>query len=497
MTALLLEAVDERYISLECSNPRKEMKRYIFTAFVALLLLMPLTASARLMAIRDSVSNGYNFWLYVPKQYKDHRADRAKMLAASAEQTDSVAVDKTKVPAGLPVIVFLHGRSLSGTDLNKVRKYGTIDAISRGRKINAIVIAPQVTMTDWWRPNRVMNIVKWVSERYDVDLSRLYVLGMSLGGYGAINFAAAYPNETAAAMGLCGGGSEKKLTNINKVPMWIIHGTADAAVPVSESRRVKVAMEAGDPTTPRLRYDEYVGVEHAPLARLFYLKETYEWLFKHSTTDPSRPVDRTVVIKPEYAVNRSYVYQGLHRGSGNLKIYDPLMGAKLPSIAKKMPYNGTPAVSAGTTSTSDATSAKTEDTAVAKKSTSTNKANTSTKGATSTKSASQAVKTHVVQSGETISHLAVKYNTTTKKILELNPGLNPDKVKIGQKIRVKPGSASKQSTPKQQAVYHTMLSGETISHLAVKYGTTTKKIQALNPGLNPDKVRDGQKIRVK
>ena len=465
---------------------------------------MPLSTSAstsaRLLAIRDSVANGYNFWLYVPKQYKDHRADRAKMVAASAEKVDSLAVDTTsssnKVPSGLPIIVFLHGRSLSGTDLNTVRKYGTIDAISRGRTINAIVIAPQVTKTDWWRPNRVMNIVKWVSERYDVDLSRLYVLGMSLGGYGAINFAAAYPKETAAAMGLCGGATAKNLTNINEVPMWIIHGTADSAVPVSESRRVKAAMEAGDPTTPRLRYDEYLGIEHAPLARLFYLNETYEWLFKHSTADPSRPVDRTVAIKSEYSMNRSYAYQGLHRNGGEFKIYDPIAGATLPAIGKKMPYSGTPAISAGATSTSGATSVKSDSTAVAKKETSTGKANGASKRNTASKS-SAAVKTHVVQSGETISHIAVKYNTTTKKILELNPGLDPNKVKIGQKIRVKSDSAPKQSSAAQQAVYHTLLSGETISHLAVKYGTTTKKIKELNPGLNPDKVRDGQKIRVK
>ena len=82
------------------------MKNYIF---VVLLLLMPLSASARLMAIRDSVANGYNFWLYVPKQYKDYRADRAKEFAASAEKVDSLTVDSAKVPAGLPIIVFLHG----------------------------------------------------------------------------------------------------------------------------------------------------------------------------------------------------------------------------------------------------------------------------------------------------------------------------------------------------------------------------------------------------
>ena len=469
------------------------MKNYLFAL---LLLLLPLSASARLYAIRDSVANGYNFWLYVPKQYKDYRADRAKvqseevtekadslvtekvdsLVVAKAdslvtEKVDSLVVDslaqKRDVPAPLPIVVFLHGRSLSGTDLNIVRKYGTIDAISRGRNINAIVIAPQVTMSDWWRPNRVMNIVKWVSERYDVDMSRLYVLGMSLGGYGAIDFAAAYPNETAAAMGLCGGATRKDLANINEVPMWIIHGTSDVSVSVTESRRVKAAMEEGDATTPRLRYDEYPGVGHAALARLFYLKETYEWLFKHSTTDPSRPVDRTVKITQDYAINRSYAYQGLHAGSGNLKIEDPLSGGSIPASTLHTP-----------------TSAET--TAVA-----------------SSKSTTSKPVYHTLQSGETISHLAVKYGTTTKKIKELNPGLNPDKVKVGQKICVKKESSSKSNTSssksntKSTAKYHTLLSGETISHLAVKYGTTTKKIKELNPGLNPDKVRDGQKIRVK
>ena len=96
----------------------------------------------------------------------------------------------------------------------------------------------------------------------------------------------------------------------------------------------------------------------------------------------------------------------------------------------------------------------------------------------------------------------MKYNTTSKKIQELNPGLELDKVKAGQVIRVKPGAAQTQkstttSSSAQKGVYHTLASGETISHLAVKYNTTTKKIQELNPGLNPDKVRDGQKIRVK
>ena len=159
-------------------------------------------------------------------------------------------------------------------------------------------------------------------------------------------------------------------------------------------------------------------------------------------------------------------------------------------------FNGEKVVTTTTT-----TSSKPATSTTSKPSTSTTSKttiSTSTKS-TSSKSSSQSVINHKLQSGETISHLAVKYNTTSKKIQELNPGLALDKVKAGQVIRVRPGSVSKSSssTSTQKGVYHTLASGETISHLAVKYNTTTKKIQELNPGLNPDKVRDGQKIRVK
>ena len=147
-----------------------------------------MVCSAQLYAMRDSVQNGYNFWLYLPDGYKDMRQER--MAKPNS--------DEVKEP--MPIVLFLHGRSLSGTDLYTVRKYGTIDAVKRGRKVNAVVIAPQVNHGDWWRPERLLNVVDWVAKRYDVDTSRLYVLGMSLGGYGTLDFAATYPERTAAAI---------------------------------------------------------------------------------------------------------------------------------------------------------------------------------------------------------------------------------------------------------------------------------------------------------
>ena len=118
---------------------------------------------------------------------------------------------------------------------------------------------------------------------------------------------------------------------------------------------------------------------------------------------------------------------------------------------------------------------------------------------------------HVIESGDTFGSLAVKYETTSKCIQELNPDVDPTKLQLGQKIRVKggkPATKQEKAEPKKEeskpattdagdAVYHTIESGDTFGHLAVKYDTSSKKIQELNPDVDPTKLQLGQKVRVK
>lgn len=227
------------------------------------------------------VEDGYNFWLSSP---------------------DSIVTEPK------PLIIFLHGRSLSGTDLNKVKKYGTLDAVLKGRDIDAFVLAPQVKSGPWV-PSKVMDVLEYVLNRYEVDESRIYVVGMSLGGYGTIDFAATYPDIVAAAVGMCGGATVKDFTGLNEVPMWIIHGTADERVPVKESDKVVEAVKNVDPDTPRLAYDRTPGINHGRLARVFYLPELYDWLFQHSLDDEGRPIQQPVKID-EDILGRAY--QGIN-----------------------------------------------------------------------------------------------------------------------------------------------------------------------------------------
>ncbi|MDE6536350.1 MAG: dienelactone hydrolase family protein [Muribaculaceae bacterium] len=222
-------------------------------------------AQGVLTAERGKVADAYNFWLSTP----DGKTDDEKK----------------------PLVIFLHGASLCGTNLDRVRRYGTIDAIERGRDLDAYVIAPQ-NPGGAWKPSKIMKIVEWVETNFDdVDSERIYVLGMSLGGYGTIDFAAAYPDRVAAAIAMCGGGTSRDLANLNEVPLWIIHGTADAAVSIAQSDKVVAAMKDSDETTPRLIYDRIPGMNHSQPARMFYLKDTYDWLFSHSLADEDRPVN--------------------------------------------------------------------------------------------------------------------------------------------------------------------------------------------------------------
>ena len=235
-------------------------------------LMVTLTAQAQydfLTAHRGVIKGGYDFWVYTPEDYY-----------FSQEHT--------------PVVIFLHGASLCGRDINRSRRYGPLDAIVRGREIPALVIVPQ-NPGGAWSPKKVLDVLEWTRQHYACDSTRVYVLGMSLGGYGTMDFAGTYPDKVAAALAMCGGCSLRDVQPLGQVPLWIIHGTADRAVNIRESKKVVSALEAQQ-NTSRLRYDWWQGANHGAPARVFYLKKTYEWLFSHSLRDKERPINRDITI---------------------------------------------------------------------------------------------------------------------------------------------------------------------------------------------------------
>lgn len=280
------------------------MRIKILSALVLMVLASTTASEAKLTAMRGKISGGYNFWLYEPE----------KTIEKSPADTIATGTSEASTVDKKPLIIFLHGQSLCGTNLDKVMNYGTLDAVISGRKVDAYVVGPQ-NPGGAWKPSKLADLIDWVAKNYPIDTNRVYLLGMSLGGFGTIDFVAAYPERVAAAMAFCGGGTAKDYSGLCSVPLWIIHGTADQAVSVGESRRVVNAMKrAGD--TSLLRYDEWVGVNHSRLARLFYIPEVYDWLLSHSLTDSPRQVDKTIVITNETLNNP---YKGLKLASWSKK----------------------------------------------------------------------------------------------------------------------------------------------------------------------------------
>lgn len=267
------------------------MKKILFTIFLAFSALH-MSAYDFLRPVKDSIPNGYNFWVYTPIDY-----------FYSQEQT--------------PVIIFLHGASLCGRNLDRVRRYGPLDAIVKGREIEALTIVPQ-NPGGAWNPKKIMDVLDWVKRNYACDTTRVYVLGMSLGGYGTMDVCATYPDRIAAGMAFCGGSSLKDVSGLGKLPFWIIHGTADRAVPIKQSKIVVEKLkESGNDT--RLLYDWWQGANHGAPARLFYLRKTYEWLFSHSLLDKDRPVNRDINIRYE---DLRKVYDDVKRGNNTPDIID-------------------------------------------------------------------------------------------------------------------------------------------------------------------------------
>jgi len=246
-----------------------------FTMMLIILCAMLLKPSAALSqydllsAKKGVIKGGYNFWVYTPEDYYYSQHDT-------------------------PLILFLHGASLCGTYMNRALRYGCVDAIKMGRDIPALVVTPQ-NPGGPWNPKKLSDILEWMGEHYAYDHTRVYVLGMSLGGYGTLDFVGTYPEKVAAALALCGGCTLKDMSRLGEAPLWIVHGTADKAVSVKESQRVVSRMQQ-DGHTERLRYDWLKGASHGALARFFYSSKTYDWLFAHSLRDTTRAVNREVDI---------------------------------------------------------------------------------------------------------------------------------------------------------------------------------------------------------
>lgn len=189
-------------------------------------------------------------------------------------------------PAGvagpLPLILFLHGAGESGKDGVAMTKVGLGPAIRKDpKRFPALVVFPQASHGYGWRGFNMAAALAALNDTiatHDVDPDRVYVTGISMGGYGTSAITGLEPERFAAAVPICGGltgTAALVVERVARIPHWIFHGDADPIIPVEESREmVQVLRGAGG----EVRYTEYPGAGHNSWDRAYREPELLPWL---------------------------------------------------------------------------------------------------------------------------------------------------------------------------------------------------------------------------
>lgn len=180
-----------------------------------------------------------------------------------------------------PLILFLHGIGERGNDINLVKKYG-IHRYLKHIDIPFIVLSPQCHHNNFWDMhfNDIELLLKEVQQQYRVDINRVCLVGISLGAYGAWNFAMQRPNMFKSIVSIAGGAMLPKYAHLIKhIPIYIAHGEKDKEVDVSESIRLAEAL---------IKEGAYVKMNivsnsgHELCTKIFEKNELYQWIINNN-----------------------------------------------------------------------------------------------------------------------------------------------------------------------------------------------------------------------
>jgi len=254
------------------------MIRHLFT--VAALTAIAATAAAADTGFidktyKDPSGTEYKYVLFVPHNYAKDKPTPTILFLHGAGETKPKEGAKTKGTPKMPVEVGI------GPAIKK-----------REKTFPFLTIIPQAPVGGWQAggvpAKMALGILEAVEKEYNVDSKRIYLTGLSMGGYGTWSLAAAMPDKWAAIVPICGGvrgktpdetaaRREEAAANIKDIPTWVFHGDQDQAVPVAQSRDMVAALKkaGGSP-----KYTEYPGVKHDSWVKAYDTDELYEWMLK-------------------------------------------------------------------------------------------------------------------------------------------------------------------------------------------------------------------------
>jgi predicted peptidase len=210
-----------------------------------------------------------NYLVFLPADYHDHDSKR------------------------WPVILFLHGIGECGTDVWRTAIHGPLNYVKKHPDFPFILVSPQCPVGDKWSNEAVLSVLNDVVGRYAVDTNRIYLTGLSQGGFGVWNLATTYPQRFAAVAPISGGGdvlgfivvkwNKERTEPMLHLPFWVFHGGKDPVVPVAEDLRMVEALKKFGDADVKLTI--YPQGQHDAWTETYNNPELYRWFLQHRLTE--------------------------------------------------------------------------------------------------------------------------------------------------------------------------------------------------------------------
>jgi predicted peptidase len=184
-----------------------------------------------------------------------------------------------------PLLMFLHGSGERGDDLEMVKRHGPPKLIAAGHAFPFIVVSPQCPSDSrGWDTDMLMGLLDEVSHNYTVDPDRIYLTGLSMGGFGTWQLAIDHPDKFAAIAPICGAADSRNAAKIKDLPIWVFHGAKDETVSIEPDKAMVAALKALGST---VKFTVYPDLGHDSWTVTYDNPDLYTWLLQQKRGHPA------------------------------------------------------------------------------------------------------------------------------------------------------------------------------------------------------------------
>jgi predicted peptidase len=225
---------------------------------------MPANQEARTFKQRIKQQIQLHYLLFLPEVYKEEKNKR------------------------WPLMLFLHGAGERGTNLAKVATHGPPKIVKNRRDLPLILVSPQCPSDGIWSDDGLLGLLDDICRKYRVDQNRIYLTGLSMGGYGTWSLGIKHPDRFAAIAPICGGGSiinillpdSGKEAALKRLPVWAFHGAKDSVVPLRESEQMVEALKRAGNQNAKLTV--YPEADHDSWTEAYNSQELWDWFLQQT-----------------------------------------------------------------------------------------------------------------------------------------------------------------------------------------------------------------------